>query len=318
MRRLFYCDHHEIPLPPGHKFPIRKYRLIREMLAGDGQYALLPSEPAEPATIERVHDPEYVERFLAGELPTAAQRRIGFPWSEQLVKRTLGSVGGTLAATADALAKGYGGNLAGGTHHAFRGEGSGFCVFNDIAVAAVWARESRGIARAAVVDLDVHQGDGTALIFQDDEQVLTFSVHGRKNFPFRKQRSKIDVELEDGTGDDEYLNAVESVLPQVFAFEPQIVFYQSGVDALGSDLLGRLALTQEGMERRDQLVIGGCKEHGIPLVITLGGGYGNPIESTVLAHANTFRVAFEQFGTGQDDAQVSRQESASFLRKPAS
>jgi acetoin utilization deacetylase AcuC-like enzyme len=156
------------------------------------------------------------------------------------------------------------------------------------------------------------------LIFQDDEQVLTFSVHGRKNFPFRKQRSKIDVELEDGTGDDEYLNAVESVLPQVFAFEPQIVFYQSGVDALGSDLLGRLALTQEGMKHRDQLVIGGCKEHGIPLVITLGGGYGNPIESTVLAHANTFRVAFEQFGTGQDDAQVSRQESASFLRKPAS
>ena len=291
MRRLFYCDHHEIPLPPGHKFPIRKYRLIREMLAGDGQYALLPSEPAEPATIERVHDPEYVERFLAGELPTAAQRRIGFPWSEQLVKRTLGSVGGTLAATADALAKGYGGNLAGGTHHAFRGEGSGFCVFNDIAVAAVWARESRGIARAAVVDLDVHQGDGTALIFQDDEQVLTFSVHGRKNFPFRKQRSKIDVELEDGTGDDEYLNAVESVLPQVFAFEPQIVFYQSGVDGLAVDRLGRLGLSHCGLKERDRMVFEFVREHALPVVITMGGGYSEPIDATVIAHADTFRTA---------------------------
>jgi acetoin utilization deacetylase AcuC-like enzyme len=288
--RLWYCDHHEIPLPPGHKFPMRKYRLLRDLLAADGVFRMEPSAPAEPATIELVHDPAYVRDFLAGTIEPRAMRRIGFPWSEALVRRTLGSVGGTLAATADALATGFGGNLAGGTHHAFRGEGSGFCVFNDIAIAI------RSVERrAAVVDLDVHQGDGTALIFEDDPGVLTLSMHGAGNFPFRKQRSRIDVELPDRTGDEEYLARLAEVLPRVFDFQPRIIFYQSGVDALAGDKLGRLSLTHDGLRERDRMVIGAAHRRGIPLVITLGGGYADPIERTAEAHANTFRTAAERF-----------------------
>ena len=215
-------------------------------------------------------------------------RRIGFPWSEGLVRRTLASVGGTLAATADALATGFGGNLAGGTHHAFRAEGSGFCVFNDIAIAI---RDCG--RRAAIIDLDVHQGDGTAVLFAGDPEVLTFSMHGAGNFPFRKQQSAIDIELSDRTGDDEYLRRLEEVLPRVFAFGPQIVFYQSGVDALAGDKLGRLALSHEGLRQRDRMVMEGCRARGIPFVITLGGGYADPIERTAEAHANTFRTAAE-------------------------
>jgi acetoin utilization deacetylase AcuC-like enzyme len=287
-RRLWYCDHHQIPLPPGHKFPMRKYRLLRDLLATDGEYALEPAPDADRAAIERVHDPDYVCGFLEGTLEPRVMRRIGFPWSAALVRRTLASVGGTMAATADALATGLGGNLAGGTHHAFRGEGAGFCVFNDIAIAI----RNTG-RRAAVVDLDVHQGDGTALIFESDPEVLTLSMHSASNFPFRKQQSRIDVELPDRTADGEYLRRLAEVLPRVFDFKPEIVFYQSGVDALAGDKLGRLAMTHEGLKERDRLVIEGCRSRGIPLVITLGGGYADPIERTAEAHANTFRIAAE-------------------------
>ena len=285
-RRLWYCDHHEIPLPPGHKFPIRKYRLLRDRLVADAVFTLEPAPLADPALIEQVHDPAYVRAFLDGSVEARVMRRIGFPWSEGLVRRTLASVGGTLAATGDALATGWGGNLAGGTHHAFRDEGSGFCVFNDLAIAI----RSAG-RRAAVVDLDVHQGDGTALLFQNDASVLTLSVHSAANFPFRKQKSKIDVELPDRTGDEEYLKTLAGVLPQVFDFQPEIVFYQSGVDALAGDKLGRLWLTHEGLKQRDRMVMQGCKAGGIPFVVTLGGGYADPIERTAEAHANTFRMA---------------------------
>ena len=251
---------------------------------------------ASEERIARVHDPAYVRAFLDGSLSERALRRIGFPWSEGLVKRTLASVGGTLAACEEALATGFGGNLAGGTHHAFRAEGSGFCVFNDLAVAIVTLREERGIARAAVIDLDVHQGDGTALIFEDDPDVLTLSVHGRNNFPFRKQRSRIDIELDDGVQDDEYLEALESVLPRVFAFRPEVILYQSGVDALATDRLGRLSLTHQGLLRRDRLVMTTCRSYGAPFILTLGGGYSDPVELTAEAHANTFRTAAEVFG----------------------
>jgi acetoin utilization deacetylase AcuC-like enzyme len=223
-------------------------------------------------------------------------RRIGFPWSENLVKRTLASVGGTIAAAGDALVHGWGGNLAGGTHHAFRGEGSGFCVFNDIAVAINLLRAERHVNRVAVIDLDVHQGDGTATLFEADPDVLTISLHGCNNFPFRKQVSKIDVALPDLTGDEEYLAAVERILPCAFLFGADIVFYQSGVDALAADTLGRLSMTHAGLLRRDRLVFEACKHTGIPCVVTLGGGYSNPIELTVEAHANTFRLAAELFG----------------------
>jgi acetoin utilization deacetylase AcuC-like enzyme len=295
-RTLYYCDHHEFALPPGHKFPLRKYRLLREYLESDGFFGFERSPLADAAAIERAHDPAYVRAFIDGALTPQVLRRIGFPWSQGLVNRTLASVGGTLCASRQALKTGWGGNLAGGTHHAFRSEGSGFCVFNDLAVAILALRAEYGIARASVIDLDVHQGDGTALIFEDDPAVLTFSMHGRNNFPFRKQRSKIDVELDDKTEDDGYIAALEATLPRVFDFLPGVIFYQSGVDALASDTLGRLSLTHEGLERRDRMVLEACKAYKAPLIITLGGGYSDPIELTAQAHANTFRAAADIIG----------------------
>lgn len=296
MRRLFYCDEHAFPLPEGHKFPVNKYALLRELLRKEGFFRFEAAPFASPGVIELVHDRGYVRRFLEGTIEPRAMRRIGFPWSEGLVRRTLASLGGTLSASRDALASGFGGNLAGGTHHAFRAEGSGFCVFNDIAVAICWLRAAGRIQKAAVVDLDVHQGDGTALIFQDDPAVLTLSLHAGNNFPFRKQRSRIDVELPDGAADAEYLAALDGVLPLVTAFHPDIVFYQSGVDPLAGDRLGRLALTHAGLMARDRRVTNLAKSAGIPLVITLGGGYAHPIARTAEAHANTFRAAAAVFG----------------------
>lgn len=288
---VFHCDQYEIPLPPGHKFPVLKYRLVRELLAANPAFSLLPAPFAPTAALLRVHDAAYVQQFLDGTLPASALRRIGFPWSPGLVERTLASVGGTLAASAAALATGFGGTLAGGTHHAFRHEGAGFCVFNDIAVATEWLRRERGLARIAVVDLDVHQGDGTAAIFEGDAGVFTLSLHGARNFPFRKQRSRLDLEFPDGVGDDAYLAALAPALDEVWDFKPQLVFFQSGVDALATDRLGRLALTPPGLARRDELVIGGAFSRRIPLVVTLGGGYSEPIEQTAEAHAQTFRTA---------------------------
>lgn len=295
-RTLFYCDHHEIPLPPGHKFPVRKYGLLRALLAADRHYEMRAAPLASTNVIERAHDASYVRSFLEGSLPASVLRRIGFPWSPGLVRRTLASVGGTLCACEEALVSGFCGNLAGGTHHAFRSEGSGFCVFNDLAIAILALREDHGLARAAVIDLDVHQGDGTALIFQNDPNVFTLSLHARNNFPFRKQRSRIDVELDDGASDEAYLAELAAVLPRVFAFGPDIIFYQSGVDGLATDRLGRLSLTQEGLRRRDRLVMESCRDYGAPFVITLGGGYSDPIELTAEAHANTFRIAAAVFG----------------------
>jgi acetoin utilization deacetylase AcuC-like enzyme len=291
-RRLFYCDHHPIPLPPGHRFPAEKYARLRALLAADGAFDLEAAPLADAATIQLAHDGAYVRAILDGSAGERVMRRIGFPWSPELVRRTLASVGGTLAASRDAMTHGFGGNLAGGTHHAFRSEGSGFCVFNDLAVAILALRRDGLAARAAVIDLDVHQGDGTAAIFEDDPAVLTFSMHGANNFPFRKQRSRIDIALADGTDDAEYLRRLREALPEVLAFRPQAIFYQSGVDTLAGDRLGRLALTLDGLKRRDRLVIEASR--GIPLVITLGGGYAEPIERTAEAHASTFRAVLEE------------------------
>jgi len=291
--RLFYTDHCPLPLPPGHRFPIEKYRLLRELLEADGNFTLEPSPLADLLVIEQTHDPDYVRGFAEGRLSAAAMRRIGFPWSEGLVMRTLASVGSTLAATQEALACGWGGTLAGGTHHAFRAEGSGYCVFNDIAVAIEWLRADRGIRRTAVLDLDVHQGDGTAQIFRNDDAVLTLSIHCKNNFPLRKQHSRIDVELDAGTGDEVYLLRLAEVLPEVLAFHPQIIFYQSGVDALAEDRLGKLSLTHAGLTERDRQVMKLVQAARVPVVITVGGGYAEPIQLTVEAHANTFRAARE-------------------------
>ena len=295
MRRLFYTDHYELPLPPGHRFPIEKYRMLREILERHGGFVLEPAGLADVEIIARVHERAYVDGFLSGTLGNAAMRRIGFPWSEGLVRRTLASVGSTLAATQEALVTGWSGTLAGGTHHAFAGEGSGFYVFNDIAVAVRQVRRG-GVQRVAVIDLDVHQGDGTAHIFRDDATVLTVSVHCKANFPLRKQRSSVDVELDAGIGDEEYLRALAEVLPRAWEFQPELMFYQSGVDGLASDKLGRLRLTHAGLTERDCMVMRGARELGVPIVITLGGGYSDPIALTAEAHANTFRVAAAVLG----------------------
>ncbi|MBV8708374.1 MAG: histone deacetylase [Acidobacteriaceae bacterium] len=297
---LFYCDHYHFPLPPGHKFPLAKYRMLREELSGDCRFHLQPASLAERNAILRVHSADYVDGFLDGSLDPLAMRRIGFPWSRELVARTLGSVGSTLLATRAAMQGGFGGTLAGGTHHAYKNEGSGFCVFNDLAIAIAAVRVEWDITRAAVIDLDVHQGDGTASIFAGDPDVFTLSLHGERNFPFRKQSSTLDIPLPDGTGDEEYLLALQNALPQVWEFGPQIVFFQSGVDGLQTDRLGRLALTKEGLVQRDITVISQICQAGLPLVITLGGGYSDPIEETVKAHAQTFRTAAKIYVTDLD------------------
>ena len=297
-RLLYYSDHYEIPLPPGHRFPLRKYRMLRDALEATGLFQFRRAPLADVRNIERVHEAGYVRGFIDGTLPVQVVRRIGFPWSEGLVMRTLASVGSTMAAADVAVATGWGGGLAGGTHHAFRGEGAGFCVFNDIAVAATALLDDGRITRASVIDLDVHQGDGTAKIFEDEDRVFTVSVHGKNNFPFRKQQSKLDIELDDGVEDDEFLLAVRRGVDAAFDFRPDILFFQSGVDGLASDRLGRMSLTHEGLRRRDRLVFERCAAARVPCVVTLGGGYSEPIELTVEAHANTFMLAADVFGGG--------------------
>lgn len=288
---LYYCDHYEPTLPPGHRFPMSKYRLLRERLTPSGLFDLAPAPLATAETITIAHDEAYVSDFLNGTLSAAAMRRIGFPWSAPLVSRTQASVGGTLAAARRALAHCWSGTLAGGTHHAFRAEGSGFCIFNDLVVAVLTLRAEGLIQRAAILDLDVHQGDGTALMLAGDPLSYTLSAHGRHNFPFRKQRSTVDLEFDDGTTDSDYLARIAEALPSLFAFRPDIVFYQAGVDALATDALGRLALTPAGLAARDELVFEAIQRTGLPFVITLGGGYSTPIDHTVDAHERTFRLA---------------------------
>jgi acetoin utilization deacetylase AcuC-like enzyme len=284
--RLYYSDHYRIPLPPGHRFPAEKYALVRSLLENDPALDLQPAPLAGRADIERVHDAEYVRRIFDGSIDPAIMRRIGFPWSPELVRRSLASVGGTLAAARDALDCGIGGNLAGGTHHAFREHGAGFCVFNDLAIAIRACGR-----RAAVIDLDVHQGDGTAAIFAGDPDVLTLSIHAANNFPFQKQKSRIDVALPDGTSDEEYLSRLSRCLSAVAQFQPGIVLYQAGVDSLDGDRLGRLRLSPAGLAERDRIVMDLCRINHFPLVVTMGGGYSQPIARTAEAHAVTFREA---------------------------
>jgi acetoin utilization deacetylase AcuC-like enzyme len=278
---------------------VGKYGILRRLLEEKGLFHLEPAPPAEPESVELAHDAEYVRGFMQGSLPPAAMRRIGLPWSEILVKRALASVGGTVSAALDALQTGWGGTLGGGTHHAFRSEGAGFCVFNDIAVAIEFLRRRGRIRRAAVIDLDVHQGDGTAEIFRDDAGVFTLSIHCASNFPFRKQRSTFDRALPDNTGDEEYLRHINECLPEAFAFRADIVFYQSGVDGLASDSLGHLALTHKGLIERDLTVMRAARAHGVPIVLTSGGGYSRPIELSAEAHANTFHSASLVFSKHQ-------------------
>lgn len=298
--RVFYTDHFTVPLPPGHRFPMHKYAALRGRLLADG--VLEPGElfPARPAPLEAVlavHDPDYVRGYLDGTLDPKALARIGFPWSPAMVARTLASAGGTLLAAQAALEDGFAGVLAGGTHHAYRSEGSGFCVFNDIAIAAIDLIARGAARRVLVVDLDVHQGDGTASIFERDRRVFTFSMHGERNFPARKQVSDLDVPLRDQCGDDEFLALLDEHMAAAYErSQPDFVIYQGGVDPLAQDRLGRLALTHAGLLERDRRVFREARERKLPLVATLGGGYSDPIDPTLDAHVNTYRAAREVFG----------------------
>lgn len=283
------------PLPDGHRFPVTKYALLREGVVNEGivsaDRVLSPARASREALL-RVHHERYLDRFERGEMDAAELRRLGFPWSPALVERSRRAVGGTIAAATHALTAGVAMNLAGGTHHAFADHGEGFCVYNDVAVAVRALQDEGRIRRAAIVDLDVHQGNGSHSIFARDASVFTFSMHGRKNYPFHKVAGSLDVELDDGTGDDEYLAKLADALPTVLATSaPDLVCYIAGADPHEGDALGRLALTFDGLARRDACVIERCREVGIPVAIVVGGGYGRNMADTVRVHLNTARVA---------------------------
>ncbi len=268
--------------------------MLHTLLLKDGilqEAQLAESLPASDESILRAHAADFVAQFENGELEEKAMKRIGFPWSRELVRRVRATAGGAIAAAETALEYGISGQLAGGTHHAHPTFGSGYCVYNDQAVAALHLLAAGIVERVAIIDLDVHQGDGSAAIFADNPSVFVFSMHGEKNFPFRKFPADLDVALPDGTGDKDYLRALADHLPAVFEFRPDLILYQAGVDPLAEDKLGRLALTYDGLIQRDQAVLNACKGRGIPVSMAIGGGYADPIEASVTAYANTYRVA---------------------------
>jgi acetoin utilization deacetylase AcuC-like enzyme len=291
--RLFYCDHVEIPLPAEHRFPRTKYRQLRDTLLARGLVQpdmLAPSPAASWEQLGQVHTPDYLTAIRDGTLDAAAQRRLGFPWSPALVERSRRSVGGTIAATQWAMEHRYAANLAGGTHHAFADHGEGYCVFSDIAVAFRDLQVTQPRLRGAIVDLDVHQGNGNAAIFENDPSMFTLSLHGRRNFPFRKQRSSLDVELEEGCDDATYLAQLDRVLPRVLQFRPDIVFYIAGADVLAADALGLLDLTLDGITARDSRVLDAVDSQRIPVVMVMGGGYAKLIDRTVEAHVLSYEA----------------------------
>ncbi len=290
-----YSDHYVIELPPQHTFPIQKYRLIREQLLAEGTLSpdeLLEPTLAVPTDVRLVHTREYWEQLTSGALPDSTIRRMGLPWSEALVRRSRASVQGTQTAARIAIRDRIAFNLGGGTHHAFPDRGEGYCVLNDIALAVRCLQRDGWMQRMAIIDCDVHQGNGTAAIFAGDPDVYTFSIHGANNYPLVKVPGSLDIGVPDGTGDAEYLRILDQVVPMILTdFRPGLVFYLAGVDPHERDRLGRLHLTHEGLRRRDELVFQACRDAGIPVTATLGGGYGQDIQDTVEAHCNTVRAA---------------------------
>ncbi|MBK8073584.1 MAG: histone deacetylase [Ramlibacter sp.] len=308
--QVFYATQFVLPLPAGHRFPIAKYQLLRDRLAADfPDVRLQQAQPASDGELALAHDPAYVAAIADGSVAPAILREIGFPWSDAMAERARRSVGATIAACRVALREGVAANIAGGTHHARADRGGGFCVFNDAAVAArlMQAEAGRGVARAplkvAVIDLDVHQGNGTAAIFRDDPSVFTLSLHGEKNFPFRKEAGDLDVDLPDGCGDDDYLHALEVALDHLEQrFAPQLVIYLAGADPHEGDRLGRLKLTWDGLEARDRRVLDWAGQRRIPLAFAMAGGYGHDIADTVRAQVNTYRVAMDYWRRWQNRA----------------
>jgi acetoin utilization deacetylase AcuC-like enzyme len=297
--KVFYSDHLLVPLPTGHRFPMPKYARLHQCVAE----AHLPgseltiSAPASDEQLLRVHTHEYLRRFFGGELTEREMRRIGFPWSSELVVRTRYAIGGTIDACRAALSDGLAINLAGGTHHAYPDHGEGYCVLNDVAVASRAMQAERRADRVVILDCDVHQGNGTALIFADDPTVFTFSVHGAKNFPFHKEKSDLDIALPDGSGDEAFLEAVRfGVTRAVELAEADLAIYIAGADPFAGDRLGRLAMSKAGLEERDRWVLEHCYQRGLPVAVVMGGGYAREVEDVVEIHLQTVRQAVQFAG----------------------
>lgn len=301
MMQIFYTDHFILPIPTNHRFPMQKYRMLREHVQQADWvrgHTMLEPPAADYAQLLRAHSAVYIEQVMCGTLSAAEVRRIGFPWSLQMVERSRRATGATLAAAHQALHDGVAISLAGGTHHACIGHGEGYCVFNDSAVAAFELQAMGLVKRVLVVDLDVHQGNGTAEIMANHEWCYTFSMHGAKNYPFRKVASDCDIALPDGTSDDEYLTTLVAALDHVFhVARPDLVLYVSGADAYEGDSLGRLKLTKIGLASRDALVAQTIRSFGVPCVVTMAGGYAYDISESVAIHATTVRTFATMYTT---------------------
>ena len=305
--KLFYAATSLQTLPAGHRFPMGKYEILRQRLAAElPQLKLQLADPASDGELALVHTPSYVQAVVKGELSASAQREIGFPWSEGMVERARRSVGATVSAARLAMQQGIAANLAGGTHHAYADKGSGFCVFNDVAVAARLlqteaARSGKQALQVAVIDLDVHQGNGTARIFRQDPSVFTLSLHGAKNFPFRKEESDLDIDLPDGCSDGLYVSQLQDALAQLEArCSPDLVFYLAGADPHEGDRLGRLKLSFEGLMERDRMVFEWAWRKRVPLAMAMAGGYGREIADTVQVQINTFSQALSAWERWQN------------------
>ena len=298
--RLFYTDVFVLPLPAGHRFPMEKYSRLRQSLLASGQFAPADFHLPHAASDEelgRAHDPRYIEAVSRGQLEKSAEKQLGFPWSAAMVERSRRSAGATIAACRAALKDGVAANLAGGTHHAFRDRGEGFCVFNDAAVAARAMQAEGRAGRLLIVDCDVHQGNGTASILRGDDSVFTFSMHGARNFPFAKEASDLDIELPDGCPDEAYLQQLDHGLATAFDLaRPDLVIYLAGADPYRDDRLGRLGLSMDGLAARDRRVFARCRQQGVAAAIAMAGGYARQIDDTVSIHRNTICLARQTWG----------------------
>jgi acetoin utilization deacetylase AcuC-like enzyme len=293
--KAFYTDHFVLPLPAGHRFPMEKYSRLRDLVTKQIGAELVEAPSATDTQILYAHDPSYLIKVIEGTLSAQEQREIGFPWSTQMVERSRRSAGATVAAAKTALNEGIAANLAGGTHHAYRDTGSGFCVFNDSAIAArTLQKEINSSLKVAVIDLDVHQGNGTAAILQNDDSIFTLSMHGENNFPFKKEQSDLDIGLADGCNDEVYLHSLSTALDQLDSrFRADCLIFLAGADPHEGDRLGRLDISKDGMRLRDEMVFQYALDRQLPIAFSMAGGYGKEIESTVDIHFQTIKTALQ-------------------------
>lgn len=291
--RIYYSPYYYAEIGEGHVFPIKKFELVRNRLLAEGTLAgdeIVAPGPVAVDDLLLIHTEDYITRLRSGELTAKEIRKLGLPWSESLVRRSFHAISGTINAAKVCLTSGIASNLAGGTHHAYPDRGEGFCVLNDVAVAISVLQRDKLATRFLIIDLDVHQGDGTAFIFRDDPDVFTFSMHGAKNYPLFKQPSSLDIELADKTGDNEYLETLEHALSRVILHDPDVIFYLAGADPYEKDKLGRLAVSIDGLRCRDEMVLSFARDRGVPIVTTMSGGYAADIDDTVEIHSNTIRA----------------------------